>query len=198
MKVSSLVAFVLPASLALGAAIPTRLVQRQTSGAFDAVAHDLVRFKVDLALLQASVASYFGPANLPAAKRVIDNLNALEATIEQATDDANTYASSALTTADREATSQQIVSATNSVAPAVRTCVDTLISKRDDLEAGPFDAFAGNILIISNLRTILNDVNDLEDALIDAVSGDQIANLQQAFVPILYDINRAYNYYSGF
>jgi hypothetical protein len=157
-----------------------------------------VRFKVDLALLQASVASYYGPANLPAGARVIDNLKALSATIEQATDDANTYAASFLSSAEREATSQQAVAATNSVAPAVRSVIDTLIEKRDDLEAGPFDAVFVNAIILVNLRIILNDVDDLEDALIDAVSGDQIANLQLAFQPIISDINRAYDYYSGF
>jgi hypothetical protein len=201
MKVFSLLAFAAPISLALGAAIPNRLVQRQSSspeGAFEAIGHDLERFKVDLSLLQASTAAYYGPANLPAGLRIIKNLRDLAATLEQATDDAETYARSAHSTAQQESDSQQVVAAINSVAPYARDAVNTLIEKRDDLEAGPFDAVFGNALILINLRTTLDDIDNLESALIDAVSFDQVVNVRRAFTPIVQDVTRAYNYYTGF
>ncbi|KAF1825877.1 uncharacterized protein K489DRAFT_406688 [Dissoconium aciculare CBS 342.82] len=201
MKVFSLLAFVAPIGLALGAAIPNRLVQRQSTssqGTFEAIGHDLERFKVDLSLLQASTAAYYGPANLPAGQRIIKNLSDLAATLEQATDDAESYARSIHSSAQQESDSQQVVAAINSVAPYARDTVNTLIDKRDDLEAGPFDAVFGNALILINLRTTLDDIIDLANALVDAVSFDQIANVRQAFAPIVQDVTRAYNYYTGF
>jgi hypothetical protein len=157
-----------------------------------------VRFKVDIALLQASTAAYTGYLNLEAAQRINGNIQDVVATLDQSISDANEYALTFHTVAQQELDSKQIVAAVNDVAPAVHSAVKVLIEHRDDLEPGPFDVFFAQILILSSLRQFLNKANTLENDLVSAVSADQVANLELAFVPIIADLNRANNYYSGF
>jgi hypothetical protein len=197
MKLSSLIAFALPTGLALGATIPSQLAQRQSqSNTFGSVIqHDIERFRVDLSLLQAGLASYNG-FDLGGAQRIINNLLDLSATLEQATDDANTYAGTFTTPAQQEADSQTVVAAVNDVVPYVHSAITTLIQKRAALEQTPFGPGPANLVIQSNLDTILRDVNDLENAMEGAVSYDQVTNLENAFLPIVSDITRAKNYYS--
>jgi hypothetical protein len=226
MKFSTLAAFALPVGLTLAAAIPKELTERQSSqfppaptddgqfssaptnsqsssastdpqGSYIAIAHDLVRFKVDIALLEASTAAYTGYLNIEAAQRINGNIQDVVATLDQSIADASEYAVTFHTAAQQELDSQQIVAAVNSVAPAVHSAVNVLIAHRDDLEPGPFDVLFAQILILSSLRQFLNKAGTLENDLLSAVSPDQVANLQVAFVPIISDLNRANNYYSG-
>jgi hypothetical protein len=195
MKFSSLVAVTLPTGFALGAAIPSQLAQRQSATLGSTINHDIERFKVDLSLLQGSLASYNG-FDLVGAQRIINNLSDLSATLEQATDDANSYAGVVTTPAQQEADSQAAVAAILNVAPYVHTTITTLIQKRAALEQTPFGPGPANLVIQSNLQTTLRDVNDLENALEGAVSYDQVANIESAFAPIIGDVTRAKNYYS--